>query len=107
MKVINLITVILVSGIMPGEVQLERRKSFIETHQEHGHLPGGKNNPGFGISLIPQALSILKGQSFLSILDGYNKEADTKEGMQYTEKGPSNSGLLSGLGLSSLLGGII
>ncbi|KAI9296598.1 hypothetical protein K502DRAFT_347845 [Neoconidiobolus thromboides FSU 785] len=105
MKSATLIVSMLFSGIMAGTIQLERRKSFVETHQEHGHLPGGKNNPGFGVSLIPQVLSILGGQNPLSILNGYNKKADESEGKESPAEGASEGGLLSGLGLSGILGG--
>ncbi|KAI9296349.1 hypothetical protein K502DRAFT_179226 [Neoconidiobolus thromboides FSU 785] len=92
-------------------IQLERRKSFIETHQEHGHLPGGSNNPGI-TALIPQLMAMIGGKNPAQVLNEYNQKADEKNGKEYGGSGSdggSKGGLMSSLGLEDIpiVGGLM
>ncbi|KAJ9080061.1 hypothetical protein DSO57_1029063 [Entomophthora muscae] len=68
-----------------------RQKSFVQTHQEHGHLPGGANNPGPG-ALFQQMMRMFQGESLFSILGSYNQAADANKGNNQNNYHQSNNG---------------
>lgn len=50
---------------------------FVSTHQKHGHLPGGSENPGI-MALVPQLMRIMGGESPISVLASYTESANAK-----------------------------
>ncbi|KAJ9064982.1 hypothetical protein DSO57_1024718 [Entomophthora muscae] len=90
MRSFNLLTLGACS-VLALSTRLERRKNFVETHQEHGHLPGGDQNPGPG-ALMAQMSRILLGENPLAILGEYNQKADAERDGGHSHDEPENQG---------------